>query len=72
MTLFWLIGAALAAFALALVLRPLLSGKRAARAASRPSHNETNVSIYRDQLRELEADRAAGKLAADDYASVRA
>jgi cytochrome c-type biogenesis protein CcmH len=68
MTLFWLIGAAAAAVALGWVLRPLLARKRAAA----PSRNAANVAIYRDQLRELEADRAAGTLAGADYERARA
>ena len=68
MTLFWLIGAAAAAAVLAWVLRPLLSRKHAAA----PSRNAANVAIYRDQLRELDADLAAGTLAREDYERARA
>ena len=62
MILFWVIGAALAAAALVLVLRPLLFMRKAAQI----SRGEANVSIYRDQLRELDADLAAGMLARAD------
>jgi cytochrome c-type biogenesis protein CcmH len=68
MTLFWLIGAVAAAAVLAWVLRPLLSRKHAAA----PSRDAANVAIYRDQLRELDADLAAGTLAREDYARARA
>jgi len=68
MILFWLIGTALAGIALFFVLRPLLSGRR----ASAVSRNSANLAIYRDQLRELDADLAAGKLAQADYARSRA
>jgi cytochrome c-type biogenesis protein CcmH len=68
MILFWLVGAALAALALALVLRPLLFSEK----PRQVRRDEANVSIYRDQLRELEADLAAGKLAEDDYRRSRA
>lgn len=68
MTLFWLSGAALAVLALALVLRPLL----AHRAGGPLSRTAANISIYRDQLRELEADLAAGTLAQADYDRARA
>jgi cytochrome c-type biogenesis protein CcmH len=68
MILFWLIGAALAGIALFFVLRPLVSGGR----ASAVSRNNANLAIYRDQLRELDADLAAGKLAQADYARSRA
>ena len=68
MTLFWVIGAALGAGALALVLQPLLRSG----AAARVSRREANISIYRDQVRELDADLAAGKLAPPDHARARA
>jgi len=66
MTLFWLIGGALAALALVLLLRPLLG-------ASGPeiSRREANIAIYRDQLRELDADLRAGTLAQADYERAR-
>ena len=63
MTAFWLAGAALAAVALALVLRPFLFPK----SASRVSRRDANVSIYRDQLRELDADLKSGLLAPADH-----
>ena len=63
MTLFWLVAAAAAAAVLLVVLRPLV----ARRGASRLSRREANISIYRDELRELDADLAAGTLAREDY-----
>jgi cytochrome c-type biogenesis protein CcmH len=68
MTLFWAICAALAALALALVLRPLL----ARRGAAGVSRREANIAIYRDQRRELDADLAAGKLAPGEHEKARA
>jgi cytochrome c-type biogenesis protein CcmH len=68
MTLFWLIGAVAAAAVIAWVLRPLLTRRKAAR----PSRAAANVAIYRDQLRELDADLAAGTLAREDYERARA
>lgn len=68
MIVFWLIGAALAVVVLALVLRPLI----ARRAGGPVSRTAANISIYRDQLRELEADLAAGTLAQADYDRARA
>jgi len=68
MTLFWAICAALAALALALVLRPLL----ARRGAAGVSRREANIAIYRDQRRELDADLAAGKLAPTEHETARA
>jgi cytochrome c-type biogenesis protein CcmH len=68
MTAFWLSAAALTVGVLAWVLRPLLSRK-----ASGPVLRQAaNISIYRDQLRELEADLAAGTLAQADYERSRA
>jgi cytochrome c-type biogenesis protein CcmH len=67
MMVFWVIGAALAVVALALALRPLLFAPR----KGDLSRSETNVSIYRDQLRELEADLASGLLAQADYERAR-
>jgi cytochrome c-type biogenesis protein CcmH len=68
MTLFWLTGAALAAAVLAWLLRPFFG-----RAAPGPvSRNVANVAVYRDQLRELDADLAAGTLAPEDYERARA
>jgi cytochrome c-type biogenesis protein CcmH len=67
MIAFWLIGAALAAVALFLALRPLLR----VRAAAGVSRRETNLAIYRDQRRELEADLAAGKIAPEEHERAR-
>lgn len=63
MIVFWLIGLALAAGALFMVLRPLIGGGRKARLSRR----EANISIYKDQMRELETDLAAGTLSQADY-----
>ena len=68
MTVFWVIAVLLAAGALAFVLPPLLGRRRRAPGAT---HDATNVAVYRDQLRELEADRAAGTLARDQYDEAR-
>ncbi len=63
MTLFWVIAALLGTGALFYVLRPLL----AARKDPQVSRREANIAIYRDQMRELDADLAAGTLAQADY-----
>jgi cytochrome c-type biogenesis protein CcmH len=65
MILFWVLGAALAALALALVLRPLLAARPGA--AAQVSRKAANLAVYRDQLRELEAELAAGKIAPADH-----
>jgi cytochrome c-type biogenesis protein CcmH len=67
MTQFWLAGAALAAVAVLFTLRPLFWRWD----RGRVSRREANISIYRDQLRELDADLAAGTLAQPDYERAR-
>jgi len=67
MIAFALAAAALAALALVLLLLPLLA-RRAERNVSR---REANIAIYRDELRELDADLAAGTLAHADYDRAR-
>jgi len=60
---FWLIAAGLAALALLVVLRPLITRRRRATLSRR----QANIAIYRDELRELDADLAAGTLAREHY-----
>ncbi|HSA90533.1 MAG TPA: c-type cytochrome biogenesis protein CcmI [Burkholderiales bacterium] len=67
MTVFSLIGAALAAAVLFLIVRPLLK----APGAKPVSRRDANISIHRDQLRELDADLRSGVLAAADYERAR-
>ncbi|HEU4351370.1 MAG TPA: c-type cytochrome biogenesis protein CcmI [Burkholderiales bacterium] len=67
MTSFWLVGAALAAVVVFLLVRPLLKASR-----TEPiSRRDANISIHRDQLRELDADLRAGLLAQADYERAR-
>ena len=68
MTAFWVIAVLLAAGALVFVLPPLLGRRRTAPGATQDA---TNVAVYRDQLRELEADLAVGTLARDQYDEAR-
>src|SRR5690349_24633384 len=67
MIAFVVIAAALAVLALGLVLRPLLKRRDGARLSRR----EANIAIYKDELRELDADLAAGTLARADYDRAR-
>jgi len=67
MTLFWAIGAALAAVALGLAGRPLWR-RRAPGAVSRDA---MNAAVYREQLRELDADLASGAIAQADHDRAR-
>lgn len=67
MTGFLVVAAGLAALALAFVLRPFF----ARRDKREVSSHEANVAIYRDELRSLDADLAAGTLAREDYERAR-
>jgi cytochrome c-type biogenesis protein CcmH len=62
--LFWVICAVMVAIALAFVVPPLLASEE-----SKPldESEEANVSVYRDQLTELEADLRNGIIAEDQY-----
>jgi len=67
MIVFWLIAAAVAAGALVYLLRPLYRGPRRQRLKT----SDANVAIYKDQLRELDAELAAGTLTPDDHSRAR-
>lgn len=64
---FWLIAAVFAAGALAYVLRPLLRRT----GAQEVKRSDANVAIYKDQLRELDAELAAGTLTPEDHSRAR-
>lgn len=66
MTAFILAAVVIAALALALLVRPLWSRRGAA-----TSRRDLSVAVHRDQLRELDADLAAGTLAQADYDRAR-
>jgi len=67
MIAFWLIAAVFAVAALAYVLRPLL--RRAG--GQEVKRSDANVAIYKDQLRELDAELAAGTLTPEDHRRAR-
>jgi len=67
-TVFWSIAALLAAVALAFVLPALLGRRRATGAATADA---ANVAIHRDQLKELDADLAAGTLSPEQRDEAR-
>jgi len=67
-TVFWSIAALLAAIAIAFVLPTLLGHRRAAGAATSAA---ANVAIHRDQLKELDADLAAGTLSPEQRDEAR-
>lgn len=68
MTVFWIAAGGLVLLALLFVLPPLMRAPRAAAVASR---TEANIAIYRNQMRELDEDLAAGTLSPDQYAQAR-
>jgi cytochrome c-type biogenesis protein CcmH len=67
-TVFWIIAFLLATGALLFVLPPLLR-KRGGRTGV--SRGALNISVYRDQLRELESDLAAGTVSRERYDEAR-
>ena len=68
MIVFWLVAGALVTIAILALVLPLLGRG----GSSKPvAGSEVNLSVYRDQLRELEADRAAGTLDDVQYQNAR-
>lgn len=65
MTLFWVVIGGLTAIALLFVILPLLLRRRAE--ASRLARSEVNISIYRNQLTELETDLQSGDVDQEQY-----
>ena len=70
MTTFWIIAGALAVVATLFVALPLM--KSHTEPGNGGSGTELNVSVYREQLAELDEDRRAGRLGADQYEQARA
>jgi len=69
MTLFWVYAALLAGVALAFLLTPLIRGR--ARAAAPVSRAASNLSVFRDQIAELDADLAAGSIGREQWEAAR-
>ena len=67
--MFWLWALLLAGIASVFVLLPLLLPKRFQSAAA--SREKVNVELYVENLAELEADQAQGKLSAPEYAQLK-
>lgn len=65
---FWIVVAIMIAIALLFVVLPLLGRGQAKAAASR---SDLNLSVYRDQLRELDSELAEGALSKEQYQSAR-
>ena len=68
MTTFWIIAGLMIAGALLFVVPSLLGRGKSHASATR---SEVNLSIYRDQLHELDAELAAGTLSKEQYQSAR-
>lgn len=69
MTVFVICAALLMATAMALVLTPLL--RKDSATAAHVQRDELNLAVLRDQLRELDADLAAGEIQPLEYESAR-
>lgn len=70
MTLFWIYAALLTAAALAVLVTPLVRGR--SRAGAPVSRAASNLTVFRDQLAELDADLAAGTIGQDQWEAARA
>ena len=68
MTIFWILVAGLAALALLFVVPPLLTRHEAERA---PDQDQLNLALFRQQLKELDADLEAGNLDRGQYQAAR-
>ena len=67
-TLFWLAAAVCVLLALGFVLPPLLRRREAAATAAR---RDINIAVYRDQMKEMEADRANGLLSEAQFQTAK-
>lgn len=67
-SLFWVAAVVCVAVALVFVLPPLLRRKTAEAKAGR---RDINIAVYRDQLKEMEADRANGLLSEDQFQTAK-
>jgi cytochrome c-type biogenesis protein CcmH len=71
MTIFWILAAGLAGLATLFVVAPLLQSSAASDADDDIDLDRLNLALFKQQLAELDADLAAGKLAQDQYDSAR-
>jgi cytochrome c-type biogenesis protein CcmH len=70
MTSFWVYAALLTAAALAILVTPLVRGR--GRSGAPVSRAASNLTVFRDQLAELDADLAAGTIGQDQWEAARA
>ncbi|HYD66387.1 c-type cytochrome biogenesis protein CcmI, partial [Azospirillum sp.] len=68
--LFWILAAALTAAVLLIIVLPLLKAPKAE--AAGPSRDSYDLEVYRDQLGELERDRARGVITDAQMGAARA
>jgi len=67
-SLFWIAAAVCVVVALAFVLPPLL---RVRDGAGKAARRDVNIAVYRDQMKEMEADRTHGLLSDAQYQNAR-
>ena len=67
MILFWVIAALLIVIALAFILPPLWQSSGNAQTKANEERNEANISVYRDQLSELDADVRNGIVSREQF-----
>ncbi|MBE0627887.1 MAG: c-type cytochrome biogenesis protein CcmI [Burkholderiales bacterium] len=70
MTMFWVYAALLTAVALAILVAPLL--RKRGRDKASISREASNLTVFRDQLTELDADLAAGTIGREQWEAARA
>jgi cytochrome c-type biogenesis protein CcmH len=71
MTIFWILAAGLMLLAVLFVAAPLLGSRRAAATDADIDQDRVNLDLFKQQLAELDADLAAGKLERTQYESAR-
>ena len=69
MTLFWVYAALLTAVALAILVIPLVRART--RSGAAPSRAASNLTVFRDQTAELDADLAAGTIGREQWEAAR-
>jgi len=67
MILFWVIAALLIVIALAFILPPLWQNSENAQTKASEERNEANISVYRDQLSELDSDVRNGIVSREQF-----
>ncbi|MBE0615310.1 MAG: c-type cytochrome biogenesis protein CcmI [Burkholderiales bacterium] len=70
MTMFWVYAAMLTAFALAILVAPLVRNR--SRSSASISREASSLSVFRDQLAELDADLASGTIGQEQWEAARA